>query len=60
MADNIGNKLAKDYNVDIPYSQESFYVKGMNDIDWGVLNDDMSHKIIGVNIEDAILPVLQE
>ena len=28
MADNIGNKAAHDYHLDIPQVQEGFFVKG--------------------------------
>ena len=28
MADNIGNKAAHDYHLDVPVAQEGFYVKG--------------------------------
>lgn len=38
MADNIGNKntKAKDFKVDIPFQNSSFYVKGMDHVDWGM------------------------
>ena len=38
MADNIGNKAAHDYHLDIPAAQESFYVKGNAHCDWGMKN----------------------
>ena len=28
MADNIGNKAAHDYHLDVPVAQEGFYVRG--------------------------------
>ena len=28
MADNIGNKAAHDYYLDVPVAQEGFYVRG--------------------------------
>ena len=36
MADNIGNKAAHDYHLDIPASQEGFYVKGAANCDFGM------------------------
>ncbi len=36
MADNIGNKAAHDYHLDVPAAQESFYVKGAAHCDWGM------------------------
>ncbi len=36
MADNIGNKAAHDYHLDIPASQDGFYVKGASHCDWGM------------------------
>lgn len=36
MADNIGNKAAHDYHLDIPAAQEGFYVKGASHCDWGM------------------------
>jgi 3-hydroxy-5-phosphonooxypentane-2,4-dione thiolase len=36
MADNSGNKIAKDYHFDIPYNTMGYYVKGMNNVDWGM------------------------
>ena len=38
MADNIGNKAAHDYHLDIPATQEGFYVKGSAHCDWGMKN----------------------
>ena len=38
MADNIGNKAAHNYNLDVPVSQEGFYVKGNAHCDWGMKN----------------------
>lgn len=36
MADKEGNKLAKDYHLDVQPSQRSFYVKGAAHADWGM------------------------
>ena len=36
MADNIGNKAAHDYHLDVPAVQEGFYVKGAAHCDWGM------------------------
>ena len=37
MADQFGNKLAKDYMTDVPFeNNKSFYVKGMENMDWGM------------------------
>ena len=37
MADKDGLKVAKDYHVDTPFAnQEGFYVKGANNLDWGM------------------------
>ena len=36
MADNIGNKAAHDYHLDIPAAQEGFYVKGAANCDFGM------------------------
>ena len=36
MADNIGNKAAHDYHLDVPAAQEDFYVKGASHCDWGM------------------------
>lgn len=38
MADNIGNKAAKEYYLDIPATQEGFYVKGASHCDFGMKN----------------------
>ncbi len=38
MADNIGNKAAHDYHLDVPAVQESFYVKGNAHCAWGMKN----------------------
>ena len=36
MADNIGNKAAHDYHLDVPAAQEGFYVKGAAHCDFGM------------------------
>lgn len=36
MADKDGNKLAKDYHVDVAPPQNSFHVKGADHADWGM------------------------
>ena len=36
MADKDGNKLAKDFAVDVPANTKSFHVKGMDNVDWGM------------------------
>ena len=36
MVDKIGNILAKDYGLDRPVEQKSFYVKGAEHCDWGM------------------------
>lgn len=37
MADKDGLKVAKDYHIDVPFANsESFYVKGANNLDWGM------------------------
>ncbi len=36
MADLDGNKVAKDYGIDKPFHNQSFYIKGMDNIDWGM------------------------
>ena len=36
MADNIGNKSAHNYHLDVPVSQEGFYVKGAAHCDFGM------------------------
>ena len=38
MADNIGNKTAHDYHLDVPAVQEGFYVKGNAHCAWGMKN----------------------
>lgn len=38
MADNIGNKAAKDYHLDIPVVTEGFFLKGLNNNDFGLKN----------------------
>ena len=38
MADNVGNKAAHDYHLDVPAVQEGFYVKGASNCDWGMKN----------------------
>ena len=38
MADNIGNKAAHDYHLDVPVAQEGFYVKGNTHCAWGMKN----------------------
>lgn len=36
MADAQGNKIAKDYHEDTPFVNKPFYVKGMENVDWGM------------------------
>ncbi|CAM4379816.1 3-hydroxy-5-phosphonooxypentane-2,4-dione thiolase [Vibrio agarivorans] len=36
MADKDGNALAKDYGLDTPKQSQSFHVKGMDHVDWGM------------------------
>lgn len=36
MADNIGNKAAHNYHLDVPAAQEDFYVKGAANCDFGM------------------------
>lgn len=36
MADNVGNKAAHDYHVDVPVKQEGFFVKGNNNVNYGM------------------------
>ena len=36
MADKDGNKMAKDFAVNIPAETKSFHVKGMDNVDWGM------------------------
>ncbi len=38
MADATGNKIGKEYHLDVPANIEGFYVKGMNNTDWGMKN----------------------
>ena len=38
MADNVGNKAAKEYYLNVPAAHESFYVKGASQCDWGMKN----------------------
>lgn len=38
MADSEGNKLAKDYHLDIPAAVEGFPIKGAGHCDWGMKN----------------------
>ena len=38
MADNIGNKAAHDYHLDVPAAREGFYVKGAAHCGWGMKN----------------------
>lgn len=38
MADNIGNKAAHDYHLNVPPVQEGFYIKGASHCDWGMKN----------------------
>lgn len=38
MADNVGNKAAKEYYLNVPAAQEGFYVKGASHCDWGMKN----------------------
>ena len=36
MVDKIGNRIAKDYSLDQPFRQKGFYVKGAENLDWGM------------------------
>jgi putative autoinducer-2 (AI-2) aldolase len=36
MADNDGLKMAKDYGLDKPFQHQTFHVKGMDHVDWGM------------------------
>lgn len=36
MADNIGNKVARNYYLDVPITQDGFFVKGAAHCDWGM------------------------
>lgn len=38
MADNIGNKAAKDYHLDVPVENQGFFAKGLGNTDWGMKN----------------------
>lgn len=38
MADNEGNKMAKDYHIDVPPVNEGFFMKGLSHCDWGMKN----------------------
>jgi putative autoinducer-2 (AI-2) aldolase len=38
MADAIGNKIAKDYHLNIPPADTGFFVKGLGNTDWGMKN----------------------
>ena len=38
MADAVGNKIAKDYHLDIPAADTGYYVKGHVNTDWGMKN----------------------
>lgn len=38
MADNIGNKSAKDYHLDVPAACEGFFLRGAGNCDWGMKN----------------------
>ena len=38
MADNVGNKAAHDYHLDVPQVEEGFFVKGASHCDWGMKN----------------------
>ena len=38
MADNIGNKAAHDYHLDVAPVTEGFFVKGASHCDWGMKN----------------------
>ncbi|MFC1233720.1 MULTISPECIES: 3-hydroxy-5-phosphonooxypentane-2,4-dione thiolase [unclassified Vibrio] len=36
MADKDGMKLSKNFGLDIPQANQSFYIKGMDHVDWGM------------------------
>lgn len=36
MADNDGLKMAKDYGLDTPFQHQTFHIKGMDHVDWGM------------------------
>ena len=38
MADNVGNKPSKEYHLDIPVQTEGFFLKGLNNNDFGLKN----------------------
>ena len=38
MADNVGNKAAHDYHLDIPAPSQDFFAKGLGNSDWGYRN----------------------
>ena len=38
MADNIGNKAAHDYHLDVPAPEQGFFAKGLGHGDWGAKN----------------------
>ncbi len=38
MADNIGNRASKEYYLDVPVVSESFFLKGLNNNDFGMKN----------------------
>ena len=38
MADNVGNKAAKDYHLDVPVPNQDFFAKGLGNTDWGMKN----------------------
>lgn len=38
MADNAGNKVGHNYYTDVPAASRSFFVKGMDHVDWGMKN----------------------
>jgi putative autoinducer-2 (AI-2) aldolase len=38
MADAIGNKVAKDYHLDVPAPDQGFFAKGLGNTDWGMKN----------------------
>ena len=38
MADAVGNKIAKDYHLDVPPADTGFFAKGLGNTDWGMKN----------------------
>lgn len=36
MADKDGNDLSKDYQIDKPFAEQGFFVRGANHLDWGM------------------------